>query len=118
LPHGRVVSAQLCRYAGLDHRPPYVLTGSRRLGAEDAARLAADVRRLPLAHVDGAVRFCPMDRDTAVLLAFGYADGGSADLMYFDSGCSYAANGVIRTTGRSAGFLRDLPDGLIPPGGP
>jgi hypothetical protein len=118
LPDGRVVSALLCRYAGLDRRPPFALTRSRRLGGPDAARLASDVRRLPLAHVDGAVAFCPMDRDTAVLLAFGYADGRSADLMYFDSGCSYAANGVIRTAGLSAGFLRDLPDGLIPPGGP
>jgi hypothetical protein len=109
LPGASPTAALLCRYAGVNGargKPATTLLDRRDLDASAADRLANALRRLPLAHPVGAVRSCPEDDGSAVLLAFRYPGRADVGLRVTTSGCPTVANGRIRTDAGPA--VRDL----------
>lgn len=93
LPPDDPVSGVACLYgpgpAGGDRRARHVLD------ATEAARLAADVRTLPLGHpVTRWAHSCPLPPVRQVLLALAYGDGRQVDLLV-QPACGGVRNGRI-----------------------
>ena len=104
LPPGEITGGLICRYPGL--------SGGRLrakvLDAADATRLAAAVRAVPLAHVDGA-HSCPMDQGQVAVLVFGVVGRQDVDVWWHLDGCQGMSNGTIAATGGP-----DVPVGVMP----
>jgi hypothetical protein len=98
LPDSVPSAAILCRYAGANGSPGS-LTKQTRLGAAQAAEVAAYLRSAPLSHVDGAVRSCPTIDGSLELLAFAYPGRDDVDLWWPVGGCALIANGRIAVDG-------------------
>jgi hypothetical protein len=95
LPSGTPDGALICAYtkSGGD-----VLTKHRNLAAAAAARLAALVNKISLAHTDGGIYNCPADFATHIVLAFDYPNRSrGAELWLNTSGCTSISNGTIMT---------------------
>jgi hypothetical protein len=98
LPDAVPSAAILCRYAGINGTRGS-LTKQTRLGAAQAAEVAAYLRSAPLSHVDGAVRSCPMLDGSLEVLAFAYPGRDDVDLWWPVGGCALIANGRIAVDG-------------------
>jgi hypothetical protein len=94
LPAGSPTGGLVCRYNGQNGRT-WRLTGSRRLTAGQAARLAQRLGRLPLSHPDGGAVSCPMDDGSATFIALSYPGRPDVDLMVSLGGCGGISNGFI-----------------------
>jgi len=99
LPAAHPVRALVCAYTGTNRHPAFRLIRKVVLNRAVAARLAAAVRMLPLAHPDGRGPFsCAADFGTATVLVFGYAGQRDVDLWVdVGSSCAMVRNGVIAT---------------------
>lgn len=95
LPAGQPAAGLVCRYDGLNGRP-FHLVSAHRLNARGAMRLASQMARLPLSHVDGGWVHCPMDDGSAEVIALAYPGRPEIDLWMKLNGCRYVSNGHIR----------------------
>jgi hypothetical protein len=98
LPAATPTAGRQCRYYGLNG-PAFRLHSATRLDAAQARRLAAAMTALPLSHADGGVTNCPMDDETAEVVALSYPDRADVDLWVKLNGCTFVSNGYIRTAG-------------------
>jgi hypothetical protein len=98
LPAGRPRAGLECYYLGLNGRP-FGLRGQVRLDAAQAGRVAAAMGRIPLSHQVGGVVSCPMDDESAELIALSYAGRPDVDLWVDTSGCGGVSNGHISAGG-------------------
>lgn len=103
LPAAPPSAGLVCSYFGMDGRP-YLLKTRKPLDDRAAGRLATAVRRVPLAHVDGAFVNCPMDDASVDVLVLSYPHRADIDLWFARRGCSWIANGTISA---AAGGLDD-----------
>jgi len=87
-----------CRYDGLNGHP-WLLVATARLTAAAARRAARLMARLPLSHPDGEVVNCPMDDDSAEVLALAYPGRPDVDLWIRLNGCRGVSNGYITADG-------------------
>jgi hypothetical protein len=96
LPAATPTGGLICLYGGLNAAVRFGLTGSVRLTALAAARLAGQVSRLPVGHTDGGEMSCPMDDGSFDVIVFSYPSQPDVDLAFMASGCQSIANGFIR----------------------
>jgi hypothetical protein len=96
LPRAAPTAGLECRYNGLDGRP-FHLRGQSRLTAMAARKVARSMQQLPLSHTDGGTVSCPMDDESAEIIALSYAGRPAVDLWVKLNGCRYAGNGFIAT---------------------
>jgi hypothetical protein len=94
LPPGKPSAVLLCRYAGLNGKA-FSLRAHHRYGPRIAGRLAQRLRAMSLAHIDGGVRFCPMDDESAAVAAFAFPDRPDVAIWISVTGCRSDDNGVI-----------------------
>jgi len=93
---------RLCRYSGLDARPPLSLLGSALVrSARTRHRL---VRRLDSLPPPPSIAACPNDSDTAIVAHLAYPRGRQVTVRIGLDGCRTATNGdVWRTAAGSVG---------------
>ena len=77
---------------------PFRLRRQITLGPAAAAREAATIGRLSLAHVIGGVFNCPMDDGSAEIMALSYPGRADVDLWRTLNGCASTGNGFIATS--------------------
>lgn len=113
LPRALPTGALICSYQGLNGHP-FALRVHRVIATAPARALAATVRGLSLAHVDGLESACANDDESATVFAFAYP-GRTADLWYQPGGCPSVANGAIAISspGGSIGPLIDAARRLL-----
>jgi hypothetical protein len=93
VPAGRPAAGLECRYYGMNGHP-FRLRSQQRLTAA-ARRVAASMARVPLSHVLGGVMSCPMDDESAELIALSYPGQPDVDLWVWLNGCGGISNGYI-----------------------
>jgi hypothetical protein len=98
LPAGPPAGALRCAYSGSNGKQ-FTLTAQQRLGPARARALAAAIGRIPLSHQAGPQYGCARDDGSAVLVAFAYPGGASADLWAEVTGCATISNGSIYAAG-------------------
>jgi len=95
LPAASPTAGLECTYNGMNGRR-WQLNGTTRLDEAAARRVARSLAGLPLAHADGGVTSCPMEDDSAQIVALSYPGRADVDLWVSLSGCGpSAANGYI-----------------------
>jgi hypothetical protein len=94
LPAGRPNAGLECYYFGLNTRP-FQLRQQVRLDAAQARRVAASMARIPLSYEIGAVVNCPMDDESAEVIALSYPHRPDVDLWVALNGCGGVSNGYI-----------------------
>lgn len=94
LPAGRPNAGLECYYFGLNTRP-FQLRQQVRLDAAQARRVAASMARVPLSYEIGAVVSCPMDDESAEVIALSYPHRPDVDLWVALNGCGGVSNGYI-----------------------
>jgi hypothetical protein len=104
LPDRAPRAALICRYFG-GSAGPFTVEWQHVLHGTGAHRLAAEVAKVRLSHLDldGPIS-CPMDDGAAAILAFSYPDGSDVDLWVHLAGCGGISNGSI-----DAGPFSSLP---------
>jgi hypothetical protein len=99
---------RLCRYSGLNARPPLALVASRRLESRRLVRrLVREFDRLPALR---GVVACPNDDLSQIIALLSYPAGRLVSINVGLSGCALVTNGSVHRT--AAGF------GTPPPFGP
>jgi hypothetical protein len=83
-----------CRYYGLNGHA-WRLRSATRLNAAAASRVASSMARIPLSHPEGAVLNCPLDDDSAEVIALSYPGRPDVDLWISLTGCGGVSNGYI-----------------------
>jgi hypothetical protein len=96
LPTAAPTAGLECRYYGLNGRP-FHLRAQTRLTAAAAGTVARTMQRLPLSHTVGGIVNCPMDDESAEIIALSYVGRPAVDLWVKLNGCQYVANGFIET---------------------
>jgi len=87
-------SIQLCRYSGLNARPPLTLDRARLLGrARPIKGLIGQFDKLPKAPT-GAVA-CPSDDGSQIVAELGYRDGRGVPISVGLTGCRTVTNGSV-----------------------
>lgn len=94
VPGTAPVAGLECRYYGLNG-PAWRLRSTTRLNAAAAARVARSMARIPLSHPGGAVLNCPLDDDSAEVIALSYPGRPDVDLWISLTGCGGVSNGYI-----------------------
>jgi hypothetical protein len=94
VPARRPAAGLECRYYGMNGHP-FRLRSQRRLTAAAARKVAASMARVPLSHVLGGVTICPLDDESAELIALGYPGQPDVDLWVWLNGCGGVSNGYI-----------------------
>lgn len=105
VPPGAPGAGLVCLYGGAGALPsgpssgalaPSALAHHALLGKTAAGALAAEVRAIPLSHMDGAQMSCPADDGDQAIVALAYPSSPDVDLWVALSGCGGVANGYIR----------------------
>ncbi len=96
LPAAAPTAGLVCRYYGMNGHP-WQLRGQTSLTAAAARRLATSMRRVSLSHTVGGVTACPLDDESAEIIALSYPGRPAVDLWVTLNGCRYIANGFIET---------------------
>jgi hypothetical protein len=87
---------RLCRYSGLNSKPPLRLTRSVLIGRRaTVASLTRQFNRLP--SFKGAIA-CPVDDGSQILALFAYPSGRRMTIDVHLEGCSQATNGDATRT--------------------
>jgi hypothetical protein len=99
-PHG-ATSIQLCRYGGLNARPPFTLDRMRLLRAPQLiAGLIGQLDRLPAPP--GGATACPADDLSQIVALLGYPHGPTVPVSVGLTGCRSVTNGTVQAT--ASGF--------------
>jgi hypothetical protein len=98
LPAESPTGALVCRYYGLNGQP-FALKQKAAMDATAAKAFSDNVRRLPLAHLDGLIIHCPAHDGGVTVVALDYPHEGTVDLWMTDTGCATVSNGSIRASG-------------------
>ena len=100
-PRG-ATSIQLCRYSGLNARPPLTLDRMRLLRAPRLiAELIGQFDRLP-APPRGAIP-CPADDASQIVALLGYPHGRTVPVSVGLTGCRSVTNGTVQRTASGSG---------------
>lgn len=101
LPDAQPTAGLICLYDGLNGNQ-FGLVATKSLDGAAAAKLATEVSKIPLSHLDDVVMHCPMDDGAAAVLVFSYPGRADVDLWYGRNGCTFVANGHISTATNDA----------------
>lgn len=109
---GRPQAVLLCRYSGLNARPPLTLVAHRLLNAAATTSLARELNALP--RKTGLFQ-CPVDVGTAVVAFFRYRAMADDPVKIGLSGCQQVSNGHLnRLAGATRRHISAQLDGLTP----
>jgi hypothetical protein len=98
LPAGLPTAGLRCRYDGMNGHA-WQLVNAQRLTATAARQAARSMARLALSHADGGVTSCPMDDESAEVLALAYPGRPDVDLWVKLNGCGGVSNGHVTAGG-------------------